>query len=296
MDGSDSTRSLRRPVFIVGSGRSGSSFFADLLSRHPDVAFLTGMSNRHPRRPGFNRAVLRALDIPGLGRLVRRKYGIREGYPFWEAHAPGFSTTTRDLGARDVTDRTRTSLRTAVRANLVPGRPRFLAKFTGWGRIGYLDEIFPEAEFVHLVRDGRDVANSFLQVGFWGGWEGPQNWKFGKLPDGLRQVWEEHDRSFVALAGICWRLAVGSIEEARDELSPDRFVEVRYEDLVARPREEIARVLQGCGLRRSDRHLEGIDREEVRDASGKHRRDLTARQQRVLDVVTRGARERYGYA
>lgn len=285
-----------RPIFVVGSGRSGSSFLADVVARHPDVAFLTGLSERHPRRPAYNRAAMRGLDVPGLGRLVRRRYGIEEAYAFWEAHAPGFSEPTRDLRADDVTERARSSVRRAVAANLVPGRPRFLAKVTGWSRMGYLDEVFPDAEFVHLVRDGRDVANSLLKVDFWQGWRGPQNWRFGELPPDLRELWEAHDRSFVALAGLCWRLLVDSVQTARKEIDPGRFLEVRYEDLVERPRRELEVILEAVGLEPSSRFFGRFDPAEVRDASGKHRRDLTPAQQEILDDVTREPRERYGYA
>lgn len=291
----DAPSTARRPVFVVGTGRSGSSFLADVLARHPDVAFLTGLSDRYPRRHRYNRMAMRGLDVPGIRRLVGRRCGIEEAYDFWDAHAPGFSEPTRDLVAADVTPRTKASLRRAVAANLVPGRRRFLAKITGWGRIGYLDEVFPDARFVHLVRDGRDVANSLLQVDFWQGWRGPQNWRFGELPPDLRELWERHDRSFVALAGICWRLLVDSVEDARRELPPERFLEIRYEDFVRSPRDLLEEVLEACDLEPSPRFFDDFDREEVRDASGKHRRDLTPHQQENLAAVTREPRQRYGY-
>lgn len=291
----DAPAAVRRPVFVVGSGRSGSSFLVQVLARHPDVAFLTGLSDRYPRRHRYNRMALRGLDVPGIRRLVSRRYGIEEAYDFWDAHAPGFSEPTRDLVAADVTPRTKASLRRAVAANLVPGRRRFLAKVTGWGRIGFLDEVFPDAGFVHLVRDGRDVANSLLQVDFWQGWRGPQNWRFGELPPNLRKLWERHDRSFVALAGICWRLLVDSVEDARRDLPSERFLEIRYEDFVERPRPVLTQVLEACGLEASGRFFAAFDPDEVRDASGKHRRDLTPRQQEILEAVTREPRERYGY-
>lgn len=286
---------VRRPVFLVGSGRSGSSFLADVLSRHPDVAYLTRLSERHPRQPAYNRALLTGLDVPVLGRILRRRFGIEEAYGFWETHAPGFAEPARDLVAGDVTERARTALRRAVGAILLSSRGRFLAKITGWSRIGYLDEVFPDALFVHLVRDGRDVANSLLRVDFWRGWQGPRNWRFGELPAQMRGVWEEHDRSFVALAGLCWCLLVNSVDAARREVDTSRFLELRYEDFVASPREELGRILEFAGLDVSSRFRRRFDVGEVRDASGKHRRDLTPEQQKILEDVTREARERYGY-
>ena len=44
------------------------------------------------------------------------------------------------------------------------GRPVFMHKFTGWPRARLLAAVFPEAKFVHVLRDGRSVANSYVQV------------------------------------------------------------------------------------------------------------------------------------
>jgi len=37
-------------------------------------------------------------------------------------------------------------------------KPVFIHKYTGWSRIAFFKEIFPEARFVHVIRDGRAVA------------------------------------------------------------------------------------------------------------------------------------------
>ena len=48
------------------------------------------------------------------------------------------------------------------------GKARFAAKLTGPARISYVSSIFPEARFVHVVRDGRAVVQSLMKVEFWG--------------------------------------------------------------------------------------------------------------------------------
>ena len=55
-------------------------------------------------------------------------------------------------------------------------RNRLLLKITRWPMIGFLLEIFEEAKFVHMMRDGRAVTNSMLNVGFGRGRGGPKNW------------------------------------------------------------------------------------------------------------------------
>jgi hypothetical protein len=71
-------------------------------------------------------------------------------------------------------------------------------------RISFLYAIFPDARFVHVLRDGRAVANSRLNASFWKGWHGLNIWG-GQMPEHYRQEWERHRRSFVALAGIEWK-------------------------------------------------------------------------------------------
>ena len=109
---------FHKPIFIVGSGRSGSSFFARLVSLHPEVAFLTSVSDGHPDHPGYSRLVLQGMSLPAIGALVRHRFEIHEAYRFWESCARGFSRPERDLLASDLTVSNKTALRSAVRAML----------------------------------------------------------------------------------------------------------------------------------------------------------------------------------
>jgi hypothetical protein len=74
--------------------------------------------------------------------------------------------------------------------------------------IRQLGTLFPEARFVHIIRDGRDVARSFMD----GGWA-------DRIED----------------ATLYWKLQVVRGRRAGQRLGPERYREVRYEDLVADP-------------------------------------------------------------
>lgn len=284
-----------RPVFVVGVGRSGSTFFANLFTGHPELAFPTRISHRFPERTGLQRAAMTALELPLVGDLLRRRLTLEEAYPFWESHAAGFTEPFRDLRAGDVTEQARSELREAVRGTLTRRRHRFFAKITGWSRIGYLREVFPDALFVHVVRDGRDVANSLLSVDYWLGWRGPENWRHGPLPPELEAVWERHDRSFAALAGIAWILLTRSVAEASRGLPEDAFLELRYEDFVEEPLRRVHQVLDFAGLASDPAFDDDVRSSPVYDRSGKYRRQLTERQQRILNDVLADDLARYGY-
>ena len=72
-----------------------------------------------------------------------------------------------------------------------------------------LAELLPEARFVHLIRDGRDVASSLVQTSFG--------------PNGL------------ARAAEVWMRRVSRGRASGARLGPERYLEVRYESLVRDP-------------------------------------------------------------
>ena len=91
----------------------------------------------------------------------------------------------------------------------------FLHKFTGWPRAGFIRGVFPSARFIHVVRDGRAVANSWLQMPWWLGFEGPDHWQWGPLPADLAAEWDESGQSFVVLAGLLWKMLIDAFDSAR---------------------------------------------------------------------------------
>jgi hypothetical protein len=82
----------------------------------------------------------------------------------------------------------------------------------------------PNAIFIHIIRDGRDVALSYLRQG----WAHPLPWDRG----------EE-----LAVAALYWKWIVGKGRDAGEKLGRD-YQEVRFEDLVANPQQVLARLGQ----------------------------------------------------
>src|ERR1022692_592359 len=80
----------------------------------------------------------------------------------------------------------------------------------------------PDALFIHIIRDGRDVALSYAKQG----WSYP-------LP------WDRHDR--LGVAGLYWEWLVDKGREQGKRLGAG-YQEVRFEELVARPQETLSRL------------------------------------------------------
>lgn len=283
------------PIFMVGSGRSGSSVFHDILSHHPHIAWLSEICNRYPKRPWANKLIVRLSHASLVGQLVRRRFGPGECYSFWEYYARGFRTPFRDLLAEDATEKQQVALRQALTRAHASDRDKLLVKLTGWPRIGFLRKIFPGAKFIHLVRDGRAVANSLLSVDWWWGWRGPGNWRFGDLGELDRSDWERNRQSFVALAGIEWKLILAAVEQARASLAPDTFLQIRYEDLCADPVAVVHRAMEFFNVPRSATFERHVSNRNLVNRNDKWKQHLTEGQQQVLMDVIGPQLLRYGY-
>ena len=284
------------PIIIVGAGRTGTTVFHRMLSEHPHLAWLPGrISSRFPERLELGRLVMKGLDYPVLGDLLKRRVRPGEGYPFWEHHCKGFSAPYRDLLAADVTVKARNHLPRTMANILTEKRSRLLLKITGWPRIGFLSEIFEDARFIHVMRDGRAVANSMLNVYFWQGWKGPQNWGWGELSPTQEDEWREHEQSFVVLAAIQWKILMDAMEKAKSTISSERFLEITYENLCSDPVGQFQKVTQFCELEWTGRFERQIRKYQPRNSNDKFKYDLTAKQQSDLEEVLSDYLIRYGY-
>jgi omega-hydroxy-beta-dihydromenaquinone-9 sulfotransferase len=292
---SQSTK-VTKPVIIVGTGRCGSTVFHRLLATHSQVMWLSGFAMQYPTKPAWNRWAVSAMGNPLLRRLLGEWIRPNEQYPFWDQYAYGFSAPCRDLVRSDVSARVKKQLRRAFESMLTERRNRLLLKITGWPRIGYLDEIFPDAKFVHIQRDGRAVASSLLHVHFWRGWYGPQGWRAGLLSPEDQATWERYDRSFTALAGLEWRIQMRAMDAARRAVDPQRFYEIKYEEFCERPLETCTRVLEFAELPVTPEFEREARALSIKNMSNRWRDDLAPAQQKILDDLLREDLQRYGYA
>lgn len=283
------------PIFIVGTGRCGSTIFHHMLSFHDHVSWLSPSCQKHPARPQLNRRNMRLLDLPLVSSYARKLIYPVEAYAFWERYCPGFSEPCRDLTQDDLGPKSAKSIRGALSQILTRRRPRLLIKVTGWPRIGFLKALYPDAKFIHVYRDGRAVANSLLNIYFWSGWHGPNNWRWGELSPEQRTCWEKNDRSFAALAGIEWEILMAAQDAAKQSLPAGDLMEIRYETLCDDPVGIFGQAVDFCDLEWTSAFDAAVKNFELKNTNDKWKKDLNQAQQRALCDSLQDVLPKYGY-
>ena len=179
--GMDAQMSGSRVAFLVGAGRSGTTLLYKLLCLHPQIAYISNYENRFGWIPGglacravagrpqdkvqawfnergnayfVNRPWLqKVFPAPHEGESVYRSCGVPL-FPEPDYVPP--ARTGKCLRCRFERIRRRS------------GAALLLSKRTANNRrIHLLSAIFPEARYVHLVRDGREVTQSLSAVEWW---------------------------------------------------------------------------------------------------------------------------------
>lgn len=189
---------MRPPIFIVGCPRSGTTLLRDLLNLHPDLAF--------PPESHFIPRLYKAYGDPRSDREAR-KLAAAVLRTSWIRNW-GLEMTPADFASCR-------SYREFV-ARLFEAWARREGK-SRWGDktpvyvvdIATLLEVFPTCKIIHIYRDGRDVALSWIGFRY-----GPGN---------------------VLSAAQQWKRHVTLGRRAGAALPPATYLEVRYERLVAEP-------------------------------------------------------------
>ena len=237
------------PVFIGGTGRRGTTILLNLLNRHPDfhasmpreIKYLTsrhGLVDIALTRPfgieeNFkakrNNLIARALPLLGVSKLSLFEKELLG--PWWsETGKKGnqrglVQGITRDELEQeferfkasfkfDPVSGSRALFESLSRAQMKDGVKRYFGDSTPVNimQADLINQLLPRSKFIHVIRDGRDVASSVL-----------------------KEKWGPNEH-FAALEWWKNRIVTGQL--ALSKIKTENKLELRIEDLVIHRREE----------------------------------------------------------
>lgn len=216
------------PVIIIGAARSGTKFLRDLLAAADDVKAVP-------------------YDVNYVWR-----YGV-------------INSPDDRLDPHNISDKQITFVRQTLPklAKVKPGDTLIEKTVSNTLRVPYVDMVFPQARYVHLIRDGRDVTESAMRL-----WQAPPDWKalltklrsmplsnigyvywfaknfFTGLGAGRKggNIWGPRfpdinniaeKNPLIKTCSLQWKHSVQTSTQDLNCIPDERVFEIRYEDLIA---------------------------------------------------------------
>jgi hypothetical protein len=240
----------------------------------------------------------RLHDLPGLSQLLsmsRSRLIPRptENYRLLNIATQHLFTSPRPLSREDMTPQAKGQLRQLVRQHLeAQGKTRFIMKHTGFPRVSYLDDVFPDARFIHVVRDGRAVAASLCAVDWWSG-EG--HWGWGPLDPEEKSLYAGSGCHELVLAGLYWKKLMGWLDDVPSQLSTDRLLVLRYDELVADPVGQLKRLAEFADLPWTPKFAARVQATPMTSDDTRWRRTLNPEEQLLIEQTLRPTLVAHGF-
>ncbi len=269
-----------RPIFIFGSARSGTSLLSRIIDAHPRIAI--------PYESHLYNTFYPWLKYYGDLELAKNRERLVDDILSTEVMKDWYPRPDRQLTLEAIN---RFDFHGVIDGLMsawttTEGKQRWGEK-TPW-HIFYWREIisgFPNAQVIHIVRDGRDSALSWKKARF-----GPKH---------------------IYLLAKRWVQYLEIVEQLQSNLDERSFIEVRYEDLLSEPELVIQKICNFLGEDFAPEMLafntnsapyltdrqnqQNLSKPILANNAGKWRTEMTARELRIFEAVAGTTLERYGY-
>lgn len=194
--------------FIIGTGRCGTTLLAKMLNSNPEICvppelqiLVEESGNGHRLNEIFESGDNAQFGAEDFIHLIRARcpYRLQEYFDF-----EGF------FRSREYPEKNLNKLAADFFAAIASskGKSCFIEQTPWYGQhISVLNALFPKAKYIHVIRDGRDVAISFARTPWWS----------DDIVENL----------------LRWEQEVSTIlRDSSEFLNPEQVLEVRYENLV----------------------------------------------------------------
>jgi hypothetical protein len=245
-DSSSLAGSEDRLVWIFASSRSGSSWLLRMLSE------LDGAIPIDDPHLGHHLGVWRpiplawaAADRPPELTTLREVKRHKPSYFFSDRHRDAWAPALREM----IVARFDAEAAGAHSAGATPADSLVVVKEPGCHVADLLLSLFPGSRVIFLVRDGRDVVDSWLDAHRADSWA---------LREGAFSVSAEGREALVRWQAAVWAYRMEVVQRAYEEHRDDRKVLVRYEHLRADPPRELGRICRSLGTEAERERLNAI--------------------------------------
>jgi hypothetical protein len=263
-------------TIFTGVPRSGTTLVGELANRYLDVAAV----NEGPFEAWLSEQVRSEAQL-GDDRFFQRLLEQLAGHLYFGLL---YSRDPGDVPVQAIVSRLNALIGVRTLENVALAVLQVTREKMGHLRLGHEDprlikdlpevlRVLPRCRIVHIVRDPRDVTNSVLRLPW-----GPNNAVFSA------EVWDRWVR-------IARRVGA--------QLGPQRFLEIRYEDLLAQPRETMTALMRFvCGdvdKRLLEQFVQEMGVNPLRGNSGTWRGKLSDREIQAIEAITREMMAAYDY-
>ena len=206
------------PLFIVGTGRCGTTLLQAMLAAHPDIGSApeTLFFNRFDPARHAEDPLPDASVEPYIDRVTRDEHfhqlGLDRGH--FASAIRGGTRSTQDIFHWFISELVRDDDTASLFAEKTPGHQRY---------IGRINAALPHARFIHIHRDPRDTVASLKRAPFM-------------------------TRGTTADYARYYRRVVERQARWRDRLGPERHFTLRYESLVRKPKPTLAELCSFLGI------------------------------------------------
>lgn len=265
-----------QPIILIGAGRSGTKIIRDVLGTHADIDTVP-------------------FDVNYIWRI-----GL-------------LGTEDDKLSPEMLTSKNRSRIIEQI-SRQSNGRRYLLEKtVSNCLRIPYVLKVFPNAKFIHLIRDGRDVVESvqrqwgevrelsyffkklktfpikyaasyLLEYGLnWAsfglGKKGSDDYIWGVKYPGYKDDLEQ--KSILEVCAYQWRICVENSLAQLASLPQDSVLEVRYEELMLDPQAQLSQIGHFIGVNKSEFVHNRLNSQNI----GKYEKALTQAQMGLINPI-----------
>jgi len=292
---------IDKPIFIIGVERSGTTLLYSILANHPDLYWLSRLDSALPSNPCISSLVRQLLSpisvksayiaIPGTISLSQGMLPPSECLPYWRqifkwGDEANYLIEDDRFTEADVDERIKRFLHEDLKLRLLwMQKKRLLFKQPGFSlKVRFINAVFPDALFLHIIRDPFMNCLSLVRAKeaghekFWG----------IKIP-GWRNLLAA-DKWLQAAIQIHTTLEIIE-EDIRKARIEERYLRLKYEDLIGSPYESLRRVLDFCCLSWTDSIEDAL--KGIRKGQNKNNNKMVFPKE-VTDILTSIA-EKYEY-